>query len=100
MMIFNCTLLLFSTPFKGLLFLTLLFLVCLIGVHVVQLTKLGWEYKIKRATENESAEKQKEEKKPPTQDAGEPVYYIVERKTRRVKSSYGEPKQIRFRKDE
>lgn len=36
-------------------------------------------------------------KKEPTPAVQEPVYYIVEKKRRRIKSSYGEPKEIRFR---
>lgn len=50
--------------------------------------------------------KQKEEP-PPTEEKPvakeqapakqEPVYYIVEKKRRRVKPSYGEPKEIKFR---
>ena len=39
--------------------------------------------------------KPKEEKKPSLER--EPIYYIVERKTKRAKASYGEPKQINFK---
>ena len=38
-----------------------------------------------------------EEKKAPAERPQEPIYYIVERKTRRAKPSYGEPKEIRFK---
>ena len=92
--------LLTALPFKGLLFLLILFTLCLVGIHIMQLARLGWEYKTqqeKKPPEKEK-EKEKEEKKAPAQNnAQEPIYYIVERKTRRAKPTYGEPKQINFK---
>ncbi len=34
---------------------------------------------------------------PPQQTEVEPVYYIVEKKRKRVKETYSQPKQIRFK---
>ena len=42
-------------------------------------------------------EEKPEEKKAPPEKQAEPIYYIVERKTRRAKPAYGEPKQINFK---
>ena len=78
-------------PVKGLLFTLLLFLVCLLGVHIIMLARIGWETQHKKTEEPPNPE----EKKPPTER--EPIYYIVERKTKRAKASYGEPKQINFK---
>lgn len=95
--------LLLALPLKGMLWSILLFAVCFIGVHVAKLARLGVEYtKTPKKTESEKKESptQKEqektsEKKAPTQPS-EPIYYIVERKQRRSKPKYGEPKEIRF----
>ena len=82
-------------PVKGFLFTLLLFTLCLIGVQVAMLTHIGW---IAQHPAKPLDEKPKEEeKKLPAQDSREPIYYIVERKTRRAKPSYGEPKQINFK---
>ena len=89
--------LLLSAPVKGMLWTIALFLVCFIGTHVIILTRLGWEYQ-QQKTEHapDKQEKKTEEKKAPSEKPTEPIYYIVERKTRRAKSTYGEPKQINF----
>ena len=78
-------------PIKGLFVTILLFIVCFVGVHVVMLARIGWETQRKKA----EPPSKPEEKKPPIEK--EPIYYIVERKTRRAKASYGEPKQINFK---
>lgn len=89
--------LLLSLPIKGMLWTIALFLVCFIGTHVVILTRLGWEYQQqKNEPTTDKKEKETEEKKAPPEKQAEPIYYIVERKTRRAKSTYGEPKQINF----
>ena len=79
-------------PIKGFLLTFLLFAICFVGVHVVILTRIGWE---SQHSKPEPPPKPEEEKKPPTDR--EPIYYIVERKTKRAKASYGEPKQINFK---
>lgn len=78
-------------PIKGLLFTLLLFTVCLLGVHTILLARIGW----KTQRKNPDEAPKPEEKKPPVER--EPIYYIVERKTKRAKASYGEPKQINFK---
>ena len=90
--------LLISLPIKGMLWTTLLFLVCFFGTHVIILARLGWEYQHRNVTLTaEKNEEKTEEKKAPPEKQAEPIYYIVERKTRRAKSTYGEPKQINFK---
>ncbi len=100
--------LLFSSVGLGILWLVLLFVLCLVAVHVARLAKLGWTYsKIVAPQKTSKTEPQgksvKEEKTAPTepqnpsQPVQEPIYYIVERKKKRSKASYGEPKEIRFK---
>lgn len=88
--------LLISLPIKGMLWTIILFLICFIGTHVIILTYLGWEYQQQKNEPTAEKEKPTEEKKAPPDKQAEPIYYIVERKTRRAKSTYGEPKQINF----
>ncbi len=88
--------LLISLPIKGMLWTIILFLICFIGTHVIILTHLGWEYQQQKNEPTAEKEKPTEEKKAPPDKQAEPIYYIVERKTRRAKSTYGEPKQINF----
>ena len=95
---FPMDILLLSLPVRGMLWTITLFLVCFIGTHVLILTRLGWEYQRQDSEKpaEKTEEKQDEKKAPPAKQA-EPIYYIVERKTRRAKPSYGEPKQINFK---
>ena len=83
-------------------FLTLLFSLCFFCVHVAVLAKRGWnanapkQQPVKKEKPPEKAEKTtKKPSEPPKQP--EPVYFIVERKKKRAKSSYTEPKEIRFK---
>ena len=85
--------LLLIAPIRGLLCTLLLFSVCFFCAHVIKLAKLGWTSSHSPPQEKKEDE---EEKKAPAKEQ-EPVYYIVERKTKRAKSSYGEPKEIRFK---
>ena len=78
-------------PVKGFLLTLLLFTICFVGVNTIMLARIGWDT---QRTKPEEPPKE-EEKKPPQER--EPIYYIVERKTKRAKSSYGEPKQINFK---
>ena len=90
--------LLLSLPVKGLLWTILLFLICFIGTHVLLLARLGWELQQRNTpTQSEKTGEKTEEKKAPPEKQTEPIYYIVERKTRRAKPAYGEPKQINFK---
>ena len=86
--------LLFSSSTKGFLWILFLFGFCFFGVHLCKLALAGIEIYRNRAP---SSPEKVEEKKTPTAQPQEPIYYIVERKTRRAKPSYGEPKEIHFK---
>lgn len=90
------TLFLMSTPVKGLLFSLLLLGLCFFGIHLVILARYGWIYS-QNVSDAQEEPKKEEVKKAPAEKPQEPIYYIVERKTRRAKSTYGEPKQIDFK---
>ncbi len=77
----------------GVVWIGLLFGLCFLLVHLIKLVKLGWEH---RAPTPPPKPTEKEEQKAPAKTSQEPVYYIVEKK-RRAKTSFGEPKQIRFK---
>ena len=87
----NCLLL--SLPAQGFLWILFLFAFSFFCVILIRLALLGAN--ANRETPPEHTDK-KEEKKAPAQPQ-EPIYYIVEKKTRRPKSSYSEPKQINFK---
>ena len=95
--------LLIALGFQGLLWTFLLILLCFGGVYVVGLARLGWEYKTEQAKTPapppKSIEKTKEEKKAPAEKSQEPIYYIVEKKKRRPKTDYGEPKPFQFKEN-
>ena len=80
----------------GIFWLVFLFALCFLGIHVAKLARLGMSW---RKQQRQTPPKPESEKKPPPEkksDGAEPVYYIVERK-KRTKSSFGEPKQIKFK---
>lgn len=87
--------LLLSSAF-GIFWLILLFALCFVGVHVLRLARIGQSYRKQERTvqKDEPVKEEPKQEAPPA--TSEPVYYIVERK-KRVKSSFGEPKQIRFK---
>ena len=93
-MLTNLQNLLFAAPVRGLLWSVALFALCFFGAHFCKLAILGWQKS--QPPPEEEKEEVKEEKKAPAKPQ-EPIYYIVERKTRRAKSSYGEPKEIHFK---
>lgn len=72
---------------QGALWCILLFLLCLIVVHAAKLAYLGWRALGKKLPP--------EPPKAPEKKA-EPVYFLVERKKKRPKTQYSEPKQINF----
>lgn len=77
----------------GLLYLFLTFVVCFILVHLIKLAYIGF-----KSTKKKPPEPPKEKPAPaPKPRQPEPVYYIVEKK-RSKKSTYSEPKEIRFKK--
>ena len=87
--------LLLSHPLVGALSVSLLFIISFLCVHIVRLVKFGWIYQRKKLAFQKSEPVPTPEKQAPKPQ--EPVYYIVERKKRRAKSSYGEPKAFRFK---
>ena len=89
--------LLLATPVSGVIWLLLLFVFCFLGVHILRLAKFGWDSQ-KRKPPTPQKETPPEKKAPaPPSTAQEPVYYIVEKKKKRPKTSYGEPKEFRFK---
>ena len=72
----------------GGLWLVLLFLISFLAVHLVIVVKRGLQA---------SAPPPQEPVKPKENKPPEPVYYIVEKKKKRPKTSYGDPKEIKFR---
>ena len=88
----NVFCLLISSPAQGLLWMLFIFVFCFLGVHVLKLALIGAS---NLQTKPPSTPEKTEEKKPLPEK--EPIYYIVERKTKRAKASYGEPKQINFK---
>lgn len=94
------------TPVAGIFWLIFLFLFCFFGVHIAKLAKLGRKYqrqqdggtKTDKPDEKNVVQKEQnaQQKPSPPQSAGEPIYYIVERK-RRSKSSFSPPKEIKFK---
>ena len=89
---------LIATPVLGMIWTFLMFLICFVGTHVVILTQLGWEAQQQKS--KPTTEIKAEEKKAPPEKQAEPIYYIVERKTRRSKPTYSEPKQIDFKRQD
>ena len=104
----NCLL---SAAASGAFWLILLFVVSFLAVHTVRLAKIGWNYQKRHVTppEKSSAEKRGSEparRDPPAKETSEapaaekppePVYYIVERKKRRLRETYSPPKEIKFK---
>lgn len=84
-----------------------MFTLCFFGVHIAKIAARGWRIydgttnKTDGKTPDNSSEKtpakNAEQKTDDAQTPPEPVYYIVEKKRRRSKASYGEPKEIRFK---
>ena len=86
---------LLSVAFHGILWLILLFLLSFALVHVIKLALIGWNAQKKK---NEPPpKKQPPAPKPEPTSPPEPIYYIVEKRQRRPKTNYGEPKQINFK---
>ena len=90
--------LLISLPMQGFLWILFLFAFSFFCVHLLKLARLGADtLRQTPSSTPEEKEEEKEEEKAPAPQPQEPVYYIVEKKTRRPKSSYSEPKQIKFK---
>ena len=95
LLLFYQTNLLLPRGVVGIFWSILLFALCFFGVHIAKLARLGQLYRTKKTEKPTPPPAEPEKKAPaPTQ---EPVYYIVERKKKRAKAQYGEPKEIRFK---
>ena len=79
---------LLAVQWTGCVYVLILLFFCFIAVHIFKLAHIGY-----RARKNLPAEKPRPEK-PPEQ---EPVYYIVEKKKKRVRTEYSDPKRISFK---
>ena len=80
---------LLAVQWLGGFYLCLLLFLCFVLVHIFKLARIGY-----RAGKRLPREKPKPEPKTP-----EPVYYIVEKKKKRAKASYSEPKRISFHEE-
>ena len=80
---------LLSVQAFGALYAAILLVICLVFVHAFRLSWVGYRsMKTKPPEKKEhSAEK----------DKAEPVYYIVERKKKRPKAEYSDPKRFQFK---
>ena len=79
---------LLSVQSQGFLWCLFLALICLIVVHGVKLAVIGYRTFGKKLPPEPPKQP---EKKP------EPVYFLVERKKKRPKMEYSEPREINFR---
>ena len=86
---------LLSVSIWGFFWLALLFALCFGLILLIKLAKLGRAYQKQQSNPKEQ-EKTDEKESPSAQKTEEPIYYIVERK-KRVKSTFSQPKQIRFK---
>ena len=77
-----------SVQGQGLLYTLIIFLFCVIVVHAVLLARIGYRTLQKKLP----PEPPKEAPKPT-----ESVYYIVEKKKKRAKSQYDDPREIKFK---
>ena len=78
---------LLSVQGAGFAYTILALLICIAVIHLVRLAALGY----RAAHKKQEPPQKKPEPKP------EPVYYIVEKKKKRAKAEYSEPKRIQFK---
>ena len=108
---------LLSATAGGAFWLLFLFFVCFFCVHTARLARMGWQARKTPPTSEKNppgsgnnapgtshAPKKTTVKHPdggarypPAPAAPEPVYYIVERKRKKAKSTYSPPREIRFK---
>lgn len=86
---YNGVMLLISSQASGAIYSVVILLICFVVAHVVKLVSLGY-----RARKRPPA---KEEPPPEPKPEPEPIYYIVEKKKKRAKAEYSEPKRISFK---
>ncbi len=81
---------LLSIQGRGAVYAILLLILCFTLVHIFKLARIGY-----RARRDLPPTPPKTEAPRP-----EPVYYIVEKKKKRAKASYSEPRRIDFKEDQ
>lgn len=83
---------------KGCVWLILLFFFTFTLVHLTKLVRLGWERTLVKPQPpaEQKPQKPKTEEKAPAKTQ-EPIYYVIERKRKKPKTAYGEPRQITFK---
>ncbi len=74
----------------GALYTLILFAVCAFTVHLLRLALFGYRA-VKKKPDGKTDKSEAPEK------SSEPVYYIVERKKKRPKTEYSDPKRISFK---
>ena len=82
---------LLANQWLGGLYALLLLFACFLAVHIYMLARYG--YRARKDLPKDKPEK-------PLPKEAEPVYYIVEKKKKRARASYSEPKRISFRNEE
>lgn len=78
---------LLSVQGQGALYAVILLLACIVIVHGIKLARIGYRTLGKKLPPTPPPKQ--------TEDA-DPVYFLVERKKKRAKTEYSEPKRIRF----
>ena len=84
-MLFSFNLL--AAPWLGGIYACIIFAACFFIVYILKLAHIGFR----------TRKKLPPEKPPKPEPAPEPVYYIVEKKKKRAKAEYSEPKRISFK---
>ncbi len=80
--------LLLSVQGRGAVYTLCLLLICIILVHGIRLARIGYR---------SLGKKMPPEKPKPPEKKPEPVYYIVEKRKKRSKAEYSDPKRISFK---
>ena len=85
---YNRSMLILSVQGRGAVWTAAIFLICVIIVHGAKLARIGYRTLFKKLPP---------EPPKPAEKTPEPVYYIVEKKKKRAKAEYSEPKRIHFK---
>lgn len=82
---------------RGVFWFLVTFTLCFVLVHLIKYLLTNRRRRDSSPSAEPSQPQKEEKEKAPTPAAPEPIYYIVEKKRRRTKPNYGEPKEIRFK---
>ena len=88
--------LLISLPAKGCIWCFALFVFFFFSAHIIKLAKEGWQARHTKTDDNADEKTDTKKETPAPSVSPQPIYYIVEKKRRRPKQDYGEPKSIKF----